>query len=142
MTDIVQAPQGGRSAPVDPSLVTWTHAIYALHAASVVLAVVGAATIVLGFVWGPIPIVAVIMNYLKRSNVSGTYLESHFTWQIRTFWYAVIWSIIGVMLWILLGLVLIGFVIGPAILAATGIWVTYRIARGWLALKNGDRVSA
>ena len=138
MTDIVQTP-AARAAP-DPGLVTWTHAIYALHAASVVVALMGAATIVLAFVWGPIPIVAVIMNYVKRSEVRGTYLESHFTWQIRTFWYAVLWSIIGMIVLFVLGLVLIGLVLGPAIFAATGIWVIYRVARGWLALKNGDPV--
>lgn len=137
MAELLQSSSGGtRVAPGDPSLVTWTHAIYALHAASVVLGVIGAATIVGAFIWGPLPIVAVILNYLKRSDVRGTYLESHFTWQIRTFWFAVLWAAIATVLMI----TIIGIPFGFLLLAGAGIWVIYRVIRGWLALKNGDPV--
>lgn len=124
----------------DPSLVTWTHLIYALHAASIVIGILSAAFIVTAFVSGLPSIVAVILNYVKRSDVRGTFLDSHFSWQIRTFWFALLWFVVGVVLWVLLAVVLIGFVIGPLVMIATGLWVVYRIVRGWLALKNGDRV--
>ena len=131
-----------RAGSVDPSLVTWTHVIYELHAASIVVAVVGAATIVGSFLFSIPSLAAIILNYVKRGDVRGTYLESHFTWQIRTFWYALVWGLVGIVVWVVLAIVLIGFVLGPAILGITGLWVCYRIVRGWLALRAGDRVSA
>jgi uncharacterized membrane protein len=81
-------------------------------------------------------IIAVIINYVKRSDARGTFLESHFRWQIRTFWFAALWATLGVLLWIVLAIVLIGFLIGPAILMLTGLWVIYRVVRGWLALND------
>lgn len=74
-------------------------------------------------------IAGVILNYLKRDEVKGTYLEAHFRWQIKTFWYA----LGGVILGWLLAIVLVGFLI----LAATGLWYIYRIVKGWLALNDG-----
>jgi len=79
---------------------------------------------------------------VKRSDVRGTYLDSHFRWQIRTFWFALLWFVVGALLWVLLAIVLIGFVIGPLVMIGTGLWVIYRIARGWLALRSGDPVPA
>ena len=69
-----------------PSDVTWTHAIYALHAISLLTGIVGAVTVVGAFLTGWPSLIAVILNYVKRSDVRGTWLESHFRWQIRTFW--------------------------------------------------------
>lgn len=125
---------------VDRSLVNWTHIIYALHAASIVIAVVGAATIVGSFLFSIPSLAAIVMNYVKRNEARGTYLDSHFTWQIRTFWFALLWAAIAMVIWVVLAIVLIGFLIGPAILMLTGLWVCYRIVRGWLALRAGDRV--
>jgi uncharacterized membrane protein len=129
-----------RAPPTDPSLVTWTHLIYALHAASIVIGVLSAAFILTAFISGLPSIVAVILNYIKRSDVRGTFLDSHFSWQIRTFWFALLWFVVGAVLWAVLAIVLIGFVIGPLVMIVTGLWVVYRIARGWLALKSGDPV--
>ena len=128
------------TARVDRSLVNWTHIIYALHAASIVIAVVGAATIVGSFLFSIPSLAAIVMNYVKRNEARGTYLDSHFTWQIRTFWFALLWAAIAMVIWVVLAIVLIGFLIGPAILMLTGLWVCYRIVRGWLALRAGDRV--
>ena len=75
-------------AAVEPSLVTTTHVIYALHSLSILIGVTSAATIIGAFVFGLPSIIAVIINYVKRSDVRGTYLESHFGWQIRTVWFA------------------------------------------------------
>ena len=74
-------------------------------------------------------IAAVIVNYIKQSEVEGTWLESHFRWQIRTFWFSVLWSIIG--------FVLVFVLIGYLVLAADALWVIYRIVRGWINLSEG-----
>jgi uncharacterized membrane protein len=121
---------------VAPSLITITHLIYGLHTLSLLIGITSSVTIIGAFIFGVPSIIAVILNYIKRSDVSGTYLESHFRWQIRTFWFAALWAVIGMLLWIVLAIVLIGFVIGPLILLGTGIWVIYRIAKGWLILRD------
>ena len=123
-------------AGVEPSLVTTTHVIYALHSLSILIGVTSAATIIGAFVFGLPSIIAVIINYVKRSDVRGTFLDSHFGWQIRTFWFAALWAVLGVLLWVVFAMVLIGFLIGPAILMLTGLWVIYRVVRGWLALRD------
>ena len=67
----------------DPSLVTYTHVIYGLHALSVFIGLTSAATVIGSFVFGLPSIVAVVMNYMRRSDARGTFLESHFEWAIR-----------------------------------------------------------
>jgi uncharacterized membrane protein len=120
----------------DPSLLTYTHLIYALHALSVLVGVVGAASIVGSFIFGVPSIVAVIMNYARRREVAGTWLESHFSWQIRTFWWALGWSIIVLVISAPLMLVIIGFATAVIGLLLIGAWVLYRVVRGWLALRD------
>src|SRR5574343_839245 len=68
------------------SLVQLTHFIYGLHAIAVLVGITSAATVAGGFVFGLPSLCAVFLNYLKRGDVRGTWLESHFIWQIRTFW--------------------------------------------------------
>jgi uncharacterized membrane protein len=125
----------------DPSLVTYTHAIYALHAVSVAIGVTSAATIVGSFVFGLPSILAVVMNYARQPEVEGTWLQSHFRWQIRTFWYALLWmfvaGLISAPLVLLLGLGIVTFVLAAMIVGA---WVMYRVVRGWLALRAGRSV--
>ena len=97
------------------SLRTVTLAVYVLQAA--------------GFVTGGLGwIVAVVMNYVKKEEVAGTWLESHFRWQIRTFWFGLLWGVIGGILVIV--------VVGFAILFANTIWIIYRIVKGWLNLND------
>jgi uncharacterized membrane protein len=117
---------------VDESLVTYTHVIYALHTLAVVIGITTFHTIVGSFVGGLPSIVAVIMNYVRRSATRGTYLESHFRWQIRTFWYALLWAVVCVMV----AITIIGIPIALIGFAALAIWIVYRVARGWLALKD------
>ena len=74
------------------SLVTVTHVTYALHALGLAIGAFGASTVVGSFLFGWPSIIAVIINYVKRSEARGTWLESHFTWQIRTFWFAMLWA--------------------------------------------------
>jgi uncharacterized membrane protein len=122
---------------VDPSLVSYTHLVYALHAASIVIGVLSSAFIVTAFVFGLPSIVAIIMNYVRRADVRGTWLESHFNWQIRTFWTAAIALVAVAVIFGPLSLILIGLPFLLLGLFAIGIWAAYRIARGWLALKEG-----
>ncbi|BAL26511.1 hypothetical protein [Azoarcus sp. KH32C] len=111
-------------------LVTLTHVIYALHAFAVVTGVVGSATIIGSFVASLPSIVAVLLNYLKRGAVRGTWLESHFRWQIRTFWFALLWIVVAV--WLVL--TVIGLPFALALVAGAGLWVVYRVVRGWANL--------
>jgi len=92
-----------------------THVIYALYAASLFT----------GSITG---IAAIILNSVKRDDVVGTLYESHFRWQIRTFWFSILWAVIGaITMWIVVGFV-VWFV--------AGIWFIYRIVKGWLRLSE------
>jgi uncharacterized membrane protein len=124
-------------APVDKSLITYTHIIYGLHAFGVVMGLISTAvTVVGGFVFSLPSIIAVIMNYVKRSQVRGTWLESHFTWQIRTFWFALLWALVVGGISAVLLIVLVGFVTWYIGFIALGIWIVYRVVRGWIALRD------
>lgn len=96
-----------------------THIIYALYALSIVV--------------GLTAIAAIIINYIKRDEVKGTFLESHFNWQMRTFWWGLLWGVIG-MITMVIG---IGFVV----LIVDGIWVLYRIIKGWLNLNDNKPIA-
>ena len=118
------------------SLVTIAQVIYGLHALSIVIGLTSAITIVGAFVFGFPSIFAVILNYVYRHGTRGTWLESHFRWQIRTFWFAVLWIMIGGAVFVTLFIVLIGIPIAWMIWIAAGLWVIYRVARGWLTLQD------
>ena len=117
-----------------PSLVRTTHIVYALHALGLVIGAFGAASVLGSFLFGWPSIIAVIINYVKRSDVRGTWLESHFTWQIRTFWFALLWAVVVAVVSAPLTLVLIGFGTWALGMGLLGLWAIYRIARGWLRL--------
>jgi len=115
---------------VRPSLVQLTHFIYGLHAIAVFVGITSAATVAGGFVFGLPSLVAVFLNYLKRGDVSGTWLESHFRWQIRTFWFTFLWlTIYGLLI-----ITIIGIPLAWILIAILGLWVGYRVIRGWVAL--------
>jgi uncharacterized membrane protein len=115
-----------------PSLVRLTHVIYALHAVSLLIGIVTAATIVGAFLFSWPSIIAVILNYAKRSEVRGTWLESHFRWQIRTFWFGALW--VGLCVLFVIATLGIGIFIAWIPLGVVGLWFIYRIASGWLRL--------
>jgi uncharacterized membrane protein len=120
------------AAEPEPSLVTWTHAIYALHAISLLTGIVGAVTVVGAFLTGWPSLIAVILNYVKRGDVRGTWLASHFRWQIRTFWFGLLWVTLCVLFIVVtLG---VGLLVAWIPLGVVGLWFIYRIVRGWLAL--------
>lgn len=116
-------------------LFNWTQAIYALHAFSLLVGILGTATVIGAFLIGWPSLIAVILNYVKRSEVRGTWLESHFRWQIRTFWFGLLWVGLCVLFVVLtLG---VGILIAWLPLAIVSIWFIYRIGRGWMRLRDG-----
>jgi uncharacterized membrane protein len=113
----VPAPSGGQEIS---SLEKMTHIIYALQAG--------------GLLVGFSLVAAVIVNYIKQDDVQGTWLASHFRWQIRTFWFTLLWAVLGGVTFV--------FVIGYFILVADGIWLVYRIAKGWIFLNEKKQMYA
>jgi len=113
-------------------LIRITHLIYGLHSLAILTGVLGTATIVGSFLSGIPSIVAVILNYVKRADTRGTFLESHFRWQIRTFWYALLWVVLAACV----AVTIIGIPIAMLMFLVLGAWVVYRVARGWLALNE------
>src|SRR4030095_16008174 len=109
------------------SFITVAHVVYALHAFAILTGILGAATVIGSFIASVPSIFAVILNYVKRSDARGTWVYSHYRWQIRTFWFALLWAILGVLSFIVL--------IGIPILIALTAWLIYRIVRGWLRLR-------
>ena len=116
-------------------LFNWTQGIYALHAFSLLMGIIGPATVVGMFLVGWPSIIAVILNYVKGSAVRGTWLESHFRWQLRTFWFGALW--IGLCILFVLATLGIGLIVAWIPFIGIGIWFIYRIVRGWLALREG-----
>jgi len=108
----------------------WGHVMYGLHALSAVSGILTSATIVGAFVFGWPSIIAIIINFLKRNEVRGTWLESHWRWQWRTFWFAALWLLAAGML----AITLIGIPAAILVVVFTGFWVLYRVIRGWLVL--------
>jgi len=102
------------------SLRTITMVVYGLQAAA--------------FLFGITALVAIIVNNVKKDDVRGTWLESHFRWQIRTFWFALLWAGLGCLTYLL--------VVGYFILIADGVWVIYRVVKGWLNLIDGKEMYA
>ena len=98
---------------------TLTWIIYGLYGAS--------------FLVGITSIVAIILNYVKRGDVAGTFLESHFRWQIRTFWISLIVAIIGLVLMLVL--------VGWLVLLADMVWVIYRLVIGAVKLNENQPIA-
>src|SRR5512132_3271174 len=133
---------GQGAATVEPaeSVVTLTHVIYALHAVSLVTGIVTAATVVFAFLTGWPSIIAVILNYVKRRETRGTWLESHFRWQIRTFWFGLLFVVLCVLaIMTSLGIAIIVVWIPLAIVT---VWFIYRVGRGWVRLNHDQPMYA
>ena len=125
------------------SLIAYNHITYLLYVLSYFTA---------GLLW----IVPIFMNYAKRRDADGTWLATHFDWQIKTFWYSIVLFAIGVLIVafalggfgvsmfaetnnIAIGSVLLA-ILGFVIMGFTFIWHLYRIVRGWIALADGRPV--
>ena len=96
----------------------YTYAVYILQALSFVLLITA--------------LIGVIVNYVKDDEVRGSWLESHFRWQKATFWYGLLWTLLGIMT--------IPLLIGYAVLPVVTLWLIYRIARGWVCLVDGKEM--
>jgi uncharacterized membrane protein len=129
-------PQPRVALPVERGLIDYTQWIYGLQALTVLIGLLTARSVAVRFAFGLPSLVAVVMNYMRRSQARDSWLESHFRWQIRTFWYTWLWLLV---LWIFafpLLFIGIGFIIAMFGMAVIGLWVIYRVARGWLALRE------
>ena len=124
----------GSQSPIEPmpSVVSVAYLVYALHALAIIIGIVGAATVIGSFVGSAPSLLAVLLNYIKRGDARGTWAVSHYRWQIRTFWFALLWALVG---WVLV-FTLIGVVVGVPILIALTLWLIYRIWRGWMRLRD------
>ena len=132
-TQTVEAPR---------NLVQITHLVYGLHALGLAIGAFGAASVLGSFLFGWPSIIAVIINYVKRGDVRGTWLESHFNWQIRTFWMALLWALIVAVVSFPLAFILVGIGTWVAGMFVLGVWAIYRIARGWLRLNSHQAMPA
>jgi uncharacterized membrane protein len=137
-----QAPPGdtGLSQPAPSGLIDYTNWIYGLQALTVIAGLLTMPLIALRFMFGLPSIAAVVMAYLRRSEARGTWLESHFRWQIRTFWFSWLWIVVTSIVAVPLLIVGIGFLIGLAGLGLVGIWVIYRVIRGWVTLREAKPI--
>ncbi|HUL42373.1 MAG TPA: hypothetical protein VLV32_10800 [Burkholderiales bacterium] len=115
-------------------MVTLTHVMYGLHAFSVLMGALGPVLIVTAFLTGWPSIIAIIVNYARRPDVRGTYLDSHFSWQLRTFWFALLWIMFAGLLFISI----LGIPLAWTLAVIVGLWVIYRLTRGWVALINNE----
>jgi uncharacterized membrane protein len=131
MSDQPEMGAGG-TPDKDSGLIAWAHVIYGLHALSVLTGILTSVTIVSAFVFGWPSIIAVILNYVKRGEAEGTFISTHFRWQIRTFWFALAWSVLSGVLFF----TLVGIPLALILIFGLSIWVAYRVIRGWLALSD------
>ena len=127
------------SAPA-PSLITATLVVYALFGLAAVVAIASHGFPPFAPLGGIAGIVAIIVAYVKRGEATGTWLASHYRWLIRTFWFSLLWALIGAVLFWMLLILVIGLIIGPAIWIATSIWVLYRLIRGYLLFKDSKPI--
>jgi uncharacterized membrane protein len=118
MNTVVDAGSGKTSEEL-ASLKTITTVVYALQA--------------LSFAFGVTALVGLIINYVKRDDVAGTLYESHFKWQIRTFWWGLLWGVLG-------SILIFAFGLGLVVLFVAWIWAIYRVVKGWLKLNDGKPV--
>lgn len=120
MNDLVSAdaPTNGKTPEELAGLKNIVLVVYALQA--------------LSFLWGVTAIVGIVIDYVKREDAVGTIYQSHFDWQIRSFWWALLWLVVG--------MVLIFVGIGLVVLFVAWVWMIYRVVKGWLKLNEGKPV--
>ena len=122
------------------NMILVTQLVYILHGLSILIGLMTGGSVLSAFLFGWPSIIAVVLNYVMRGDARGTYLDSHFSWQIRTFWYGMIWTILVA----IVGLILTAIVVGPVIwwvgFLALRIWIGYRIVVGWLRLSQNRAI--
>ena len=141
MADYQAVPTGSstqdvtRQPPVNAALL-----VYALFAIAALVGVASHGFPLFAPLLGIVGIVAIIIAYVKRDEAAGTWVASHFRWLIRTFWWSLLWALLGGLVMITLGLILIGIPIAIAIWAIDTIWVIYRVIRGYLYFHDSKPV--
>jgi uncharacterized membrane protein len=130
---VTPAPRTENRPPETATLIA-----YLLLGGAAVLQVLGSGFAVPAPLLTFVGIAGVIVAYANRAEARGTWVESHLTWLIRTFWWSTIWAVVGWLVLLVLAIVLIGFALGPLIWFFTAIWVLYRVIRGFIAF-NGSR---
>ena len=123
-----------------PSLISTTLLVYALFGVAAVVGLVSSGFPLIAPLTGIVGIVGIILAYVKRGDAAGTWLESHYRWLIRTFWYSMLWGAIGAVIFVLLAIIVIGLFIGYLIWVATTIWVIYRLLRGYVLFNQSKPV--
>jgi len=138
MADTPVAP-GANGAP-SPALISMTLVVYGLFGVAAVVALVAHGFPPIAPLGGIVGIIAIAMAHVKRGEAGGTWLASHYRWLIRTFWFSVVWGVVGGIIFMLLLIVLIGPVIALVIWFATAIWVLYRLIRGYVLFNSSQPV--
>ena len=121
-TSVIDVTPSGEVGP-PLGLVNVGHAIYACYA--------------IGFFVGVTWLVGIILAYVKRDDARGTWMQSHFSWQIRTFWWSLVWCLVGG----LFAITVIGLVIAWPLWIVAWLWALYRVIKGWIRLNDGKPVS-
>jgi uncharacterized membrane protein len=132
------APQSAPSSSTVP--VTAGVLAYALFGLAAILAIASSGLPLVAPLTGILGIVGVIVCYVKKDDAAGTWVASHFTWLIRTFWWSLLWAVIGWIVLLTLGLILVGIPIAFGIWLVAGIWVIYRVVRGYLLFKDSQAI--
>jgi uncharacterized membrane protein len=122
------------------SLISTTLLIYALYGIAAVLGLASSGFPLIAPFFGVLGIVAIIIAYVRRSETAGTWLASHYRWLIRTFWFSMLWALLGWLVLITLGLILIGIPIAFGIWIAATVWVIYRLVRGYILFKDSKAI--
>jgi len=128
------------AAVPSPSLISMTLLVYALFGVAAVVGLVSSGFPLIAPLTGIVGIVAIILAYVKRGEATGTWLESHYRWLIRTFWFSLLWGAIGAVIFVLLLIIVIGVFIGYLIWVATTIWVMYRLVRGYMLFSESKPI--
>lgn len=132
------APQAASAASTAP--ITAGVLAYALFAIAAVVSIASSGLPLIAPVFGVLGIIGVIVCYVKRDDAAGTWVAPHFTWLIRTFWWSLLWSMLGWMVMLTLGLILIGIPIAFGIWFVSGVWVLYRVVKGYLLFKDSRAI--
>ena len=130
-----QSAPGTSTAPVSAGVLA-----YALFGIAAIVALASSGLPLVAPLTGILGIIAVIVCYAKRDEAAGTWVASHFTWLVRTFWWSLLWAIVGWIVLFTLGLILIGIPIAFAIWFVAGMWVIYRVVRGYLLFKDSKAI--
>jgi uncharacterized membrane protein len=136
------APQSTSANAGGPSqsLISTTLLVYALFGVAAVAGLVSSGFPLVAPLVGLVGIIGLILAYVKRGDAAGTWLQSHYRWLIRTFWFSLLWGLLGGLVLVTLGLILIGIPIAFCIWIAATIWVMYRLIRGYVLFNDSKPV--